>query len=237
MLNTIQLCSGYNKIQVLEDINITVPDGKIIAVIGRNGAGKSTLLNTISGLVKIRSGSVMLDGQKVPVAPHKIVAQGIIQVPEGRKLFASLTTNENLIMGGFLSTQSDIEARREKVFELFPIIKERINQQAGTLSGGEQQMLAICRALMANPKILLLDEPSLGLAPLIFSQVFELIKKLNEEQNMTIVLVEQNATIALKLADYAYVIEDGMIVMEGAGEELLVDPRVKAAYLGATVKE
>ncbi len=236
MLEIINLCSGYNKIEVLHDINITVPEGKIISVIGRNGAGKSTLLNTISGIVKIRSGSILLDGQKVPTAPHKVVATGIIQVPEGRRIFPSLSVNENLIMGGFLTSSADIAVRREEVFEIFPILKERINQQAGTLSGGEQQMLAMGRGMMAGPKILLLDEPSLGLAPLIFTQVFELVQKLNAERNMTIILVEQNASIALKMAHYAYVLENGQIVIEGTGSELIRDSRVKAAYLGATVK-
>jgi len=236
MLEIINLCSGYNKIQVRHDINISVPEGKIISVIGRNGAGKSTLLNTISGIVKIRSGSILLDGQKVPTAPHKVVATGIIQVPEGRRIFPSLSVNENLIMGGFLTSSADIAVRREEVFEIFPILKERINQQAGTLSGGEQQMLAMGRGMMAGPKILLLDEPSLGLAPLIFTQVFELVQKLNAERNMTIILVEQNASIALKMAHYAYVLENGQIVIEGTGSELIRDSRVKAAYLGATVK-
>ena len=237
MLEIINLHSGYNRIEVLHDINITVPDGKIIAVIGRNGAGKSTLLNTISGIIKIRSGSVLLDGQKIPTAPHKIVATGIIQVPEGRRIFPSLSINENLIMGGYLASAAEIAIRKEEVFQIFPILKERINQQAGTLSGGEQQMLAMGRGMMAGPKILLLDEPSLGLAPLVFTQVFELVRKLNQERQMTIVLVEQNASVALRMADYAYVLENGQIVIEGTGDELLHDPKVKAAYLGAAVKE
>lgn len=237
MLEIINLHSGYNKIEALHDINITVPDGKIIAVIGRNGAGKSTLLNTISGIVKIRSGSILLDGEKIPSAPHKVVASGIIQVPEGRRIFPSLSINENLIMGGFLATAAEIATRREEVFQMFPILKERIHQQAGTLSGGEQQMLAMGRGLMAGPKILLLDEPSLGLAPLVFAQVFELVKKLNEKRQMTIILVEQNASIALKMAHYAYVLENGLIAFEGTGSDLIRDPRVTAAYLGAAVKE
>ena len=237
MLEIINLHSGYNKIEALHDINITVPDGKIIAVIGRNGAGKSTLLNTISGIVKIRSGSILLDGKKIPIAPHKVVATGIIQVPEGRRIFPSLSINENLIMGGYLASPSDIAVRKQEVFQMFPILKERIHQQAGTLSGGEQQMLAMGRGMMAGPKILLLDEPSLGLAPLVFAQVFELVKKLNEERQMTIILVEQNASIALKMAHYAYVLENGQIAFEGTGNDLIHDPRVKSAYLGAAVKE
>jgi branched-chain amino acid transport system ATP-binding protein len=237
MLEIKNLHSGYNKIEVLHDINISVPEGKIVVVIGRNGAGKSTLLNTISGLVKIKSGSVLLDGKCLPAAPHKVVACGVIQVPEGRRIFPSLTVNENLIMGGFLTANNKLKDRRDEVFSIFPILKERSGQQAGTLSGGEQQMLAMGRGLMAGPKILLLDEPSLGLAPLIFNQVFELVKKLNREQNMTIVLVEQNASIALKMADYAYVLENGCVAIEGPGKDLISDPKIKAAYLGAAVRE
>lgn len=237
MLEIKNLHSGYNKIEVLHDINLVVPDGKIVVVIGRNGAGKSTLLNTISGLVKIKSGSITMDDHKLPTAPHKVVATGVIQVPEGRRIFPSLTVNENLIMGGYLATNYEVYCRREEVFSIFPILKERSAQQAGTLSGGEQQMLAMGRGLMAGPKILLLDEPSLGLAPLIFNQVFELVVKLNHDRNMTIVLVEQNASIALKMADYAYVLENGCVVIEGPGKDLVSDPKIKAAYLGATVKE
>jgi branched-chain amino acid transport system ATP-binding protein len=237
MLEIKNLHSGYNKIEVLHDINLVVPDGKIVVVIGRNGAGKSTLLNTISGLVKIKSGSIMMDNTKLPTAPHKVVASGVIQVPEGRRIFPSLTVNENLIMGGYLATNYEVYCRREEVFSIFPILKERSAQQAGTLSGGEQQMLAMGRGLMAGPKILLLDEPSLGLAPLIFNQVFELVVKLNHDRAMTIVLVEQNASIALKMADYAYVLENGCVVIEGPGKDLVSDPKIKAAYLGATVKE
>ncbi len=236
MLEIKNLHSGYNKIEVLHDINISVPDGKIVVVIGRNGAGKSTLLNTISGLVKIKSGSITLDGKKLPAGAHKVVSTGIIQVPEGRRIFPSLTVNENLIMGGYLASNAEVTARREEVFSIFPILKERASQQAGTLSGGEQQMLAMGRGLMAGPKLLLLDEPSLGLAPIIFSQVFELVEKLNRERQMTIVLVEQNASIALKMADYAYVLENGEVVIEGAGKDLVSDPKIKAAYLGASVK-
>lgn len=237
MLEITNLHAGYNKIEVLHDINITVPDGKIVVVIGRNGAGKSTLLNTISGLVKIKSGSIVMDNQNLPTAPHKVVACGVIQVPEGRRIFPSLTVNENLIMGGFLTSNSKMNQLREEVFSIFPILKERSDQQAGTLSGGEQQMLAMGRGLMAEPKVLLLDEPSLGLAPIVFNQVFELVKQLNRERNMTIVLVEQNASIALKMADYAYVLENGCVVIEGHGKDLISNPKIKAAYLGAAVKE
>lgn len=237
MLEIKNLHSGYGKIEVLNDINIKVDDCKIVGVIGRNGAGKSTLLNTISGLVKVRSGEILLDGEQIPSAPHKVVRTGIVQVPEGRRIFPSLSVYENLLMGGYLQGHEVIEEKKEIVFNLFPVLKERINQQSGTLSGGEQQMLAMGRGLMADPKILLLDEPSLGLAPILFRQVFDMIKRCNEESSMTIILVEQNARIALKMSHYAYVLEDGKIVIEGPGEELLRDERVQAAYLGASVRE
>jgi branched-chain amino acid transport system ATP-binding protein len=235
MLEIKNLHSGYGKIEVLHDINIHVPDCQIIGVIGRNGAGKSTLLNTISGIVKKRSGEILLDGEQIPSAPHKVVKTGVIQVPEGRRIFPSLTVKENLIMGAYLAPNSAFDERIEEVFRLFPVLEERINQQSGTLSGGEQQMLAMGRGLMGNPKVLLLDEPSLGLAPILFRQVFEMIVRCNEEQGMTIILVEQNARMALKMSHYAYVLEDGQIVIQGTGEELLNDERVQSAYLGASV--
>jgi branched-chain amino acid transport system ATP-binding protein len=235
MLEIKNLHSGYGKIEVLHDINILVPDCQIVGVIGRNGAGKSTLLNTISGIVKTRSGEILLDGEQIPNAPHKVVKSGVIQVPEGRRIFPSLTVKENLIMGAYLAPNSSFDERVEEVFRLFPVLEERINQQSGTLSGGEQQMLAMGRGLMGNPKVLLLDEPSLGLAPILFRQVFEMIVRCNQEQGMTIILVEQNARMALKMSHYAYVLEDGQIVIQGTGEELLNDERVQSAYLGASV--
>lgn len=235
MLEIKNLHSGYGKIEVLHDINILVPDCQIIGVIGRNGAGKSTLLNTISGTVKKRSGEILLDGEQIPNAPHKVVKTGVIQVPEGRRIFPSLTVKENLIMGAYLAPNSAFDERIEEVFSLFPVLEERINQQSGTLSGGEQQMLAMGRGLMGNPKVLLLDEPSLGLAPILFRQVFEMIVRCNQEQGMTIILVEQNARMALKMSHYAYVLEDGRIKIQGSGEELLNDERVQSAYLGASV--
>ena len=237
MLEIKNLHSGYGKIEVLHDINIVVPDCQIIGVIGRNGAGKSTLLNSISGIVKMRSGEILLDGNQIPAAPHKVVKTGIVQVPEGRRIFPSLTVKENLIMGAYLASNSSYDEREEEVFRLFPILKERINQASGTLSGGEQQMLAMGRGLMTNPKVLLLDEPSLGLAPILFRQVFEMIVRCNQEQGMTIILVEQNARMALKMSHYAYVLEDGAIVIQGTGQELLNDERVQSAYLGASVSE
>ncbi|QRN83769.1 ABC transporter ATP-binding protein [Chloroflexota bacterium] len=235
MLEIKNLHSGYGKIEVLHNINILVPDCQIIGVIGRNGAGKSTLLNTISGIVKIRSGEILLDNEHIPSTSHKVVRSGIIQVPEGRRIFPSLTVKENLIMGSYLAPNNSFDERVEEVFNLFPVLKERINQQSGTLSGGEQQMLAMGRGLMGNPKVLLLDEPSLGLAPILFRQVFEMIVRCNQEQGMTIILVEQNARMALKMSHYAYVLEDGEIVIQGTGEELLNDERVQSAYLGASV--
>jgi branched-chain amino acid transport system ATP-binding protein len=237
MLEIRNLHSGYGKIEVLHDINITVPDCKIIGVIGRNGAGKSTLLNTISGMVKISQGSITFNNEPIPSKPHKVVRAGIVQVPEGRRIFPSLTVNENLIMGGYLATFNEIQERREEVFRLFPILKERHSQQAGTLSGGEQQMLAMGRGLMTNPKVLLLDEPSLGLAPILFRQVFEMVLRCNREGGMTIILVEQNARMALRMSDYAYVLEDGKIVLEGTGMDLLNNENVQSAYLGASVKD
>ena len=235
MLSIKNLISGYGKIQVLHDINMEVPDGKIIGVIGRNGAGKSTLLNTISGLVRLMQGEITLNGETIPTKPHKVVRNGIIQVPEGRRIFPSLTVKENLVMGGYLASQNEIEERMVEVFDLFPVLKERTKQQAGTLSGGEQQMLAMGRGLMADPAILLLDEPSLGLAPILFREVFDMIEKCNQERCMTIILVEQNARMALKMSDYAYVLEDGNIVIEGVGVDLLKNDKVQSAYLGASV--
>ena len=235
MLEIKNLHSGYGKIEVLHDINIMVPDCQIVGVIGRNGAGKSTLLNTISGVVKAKSGQILLDGVQIPTAPHKVVKTGVIQVPEGRRIFPSLTVKENLITGAYLAPNNVFDERVEEVFRLFPVLEQRINQQSGTLSGGEQQMLAMGRGLMGNPKVLLLDEPSLGLAPILFRQVFEMIVRCNEEQGMTIILVEQNARMALKMSHYAYVLEDGEIVIQGTGEELLNDERVQSAYLGASV--
>jgi len=232
MLEIINLHSGYNRIEVLHDINITVPDGKIISVIGRNGAGKSTLLNTISGIVKIRSGSILLYGKKIPSAPHSVVATGIIQVPEGRRIFPSLSINENLIMGGYLASAAEIAIRKEEVFQIFPILKERINQQAGTLSGGEQQMLAMGRALMGNPKLLLLDEPSMGLSPIITREIFSLIRLINKEKGISMILVEQNAHMALEHSERTYVLENGRVTMQGPSKEIKSNVRIIEAYLG-----
>ncbi|MHB8926379.1 MAG: ABC transporter ATP-binding protein [Bacillota bacterium] len=231
MLEVKNLQVAYGRIQALHDVALTVPGGKIISVIGSNGAGKTTLLNTISGLVRPRDGQVLLDGKALPSAAHLTVAAGIVQVPEGRKVFSSLSVDENLTMGAYLTKRGDSNRTRQQVYEMFPILKQRSGQAAGTLSGGEQQMLAIGRGLMSSPKIILLDEPSLGLAPKIVTQVFDLIERINRS-GVTIVLVEQNARKALAVADYAYVLENGRIVLEGTGAELARNPKVEAAYLG-----
>ncbi|HKS17210.1 MAG TPA: ABC transporter ATP-binding protein [Planctomycetota bacterium] len=225
--------AGYGLIEVLKGISLEVGAGEIVTVIGANGAGKTTTLMTASGIVKIRAGRVIFAGQDISGRPaHEVMRLGICQSPEGRKIFPRLTVLENLEMGAF--TRNDKAGIREdldKAFTLFPILKERKGQTGGTLSGGEQQMLAIARALMGRPKLLLLDEPSLGLAPLIVLRIFEVVRELNQ-QGMSILLVEQNARLALKLAHRGYVMETGEITMAGPAAELLQDPKVKDAYLG-----
>jgi branched-chain amino acid transport system ATP-binding protein len=225
--------AGYGLIEVLKGISLEVGAGEIVTVIGANGAGKTTTLMTASGIIKIRAGRVIFAGQDISGRPaHEVMRLGICQSPEGRKIFPRLTVLENLEMGAF--TRSDKAGIREdldKAFTLFPILKERRGQTGGTLSGGEQQMLAIARALMGRPKLLLLDEPSLGLAPLIVLRIFEVVRDLNK-QGMSILLVEQNARLALKLAHRGYVMETGEITMAGPAADLLQDPRVKDAYLG-----
>ena len=235
MLKISDLHVSYGGIKALRGISLEVPDGKIVTLIGANGAGKSTLLRTISGLVKPPrgSGSIKLDNKELIGLPiHTICAEGIALSPEGRHVFADLTVQENLKIGAYLRKEKDvIENDMKWVYELFPRLKERSWQFAGTLSGGEQQMLAVGRALMSRPKILMLDEPSLGLAPLIVQQIFEIIKEINRKC-VTILLVEQNANMALKTADIAYVLETGEIVLNGSGKELLENPSVRDAYLG-----
>ncbi len=231
MLEIKDLSVSYGEITALQNVSFKVPDGELISIIGANGAGKSTLLNAISGQVKIKSGGIMLDGKRLSSLPHKIVKKGIIQVPEGRKIFAGLTVTENLIIGGSLQNRLELKKRINEMYDTFPILKERKSQLAGTFSGGEQQMLAIARGLMANPRIILFDEPSLGLAPIIVKQVFELILKI-KSMGITILLVEQNALQALSICDYAYVLENGKIVISGKKESLLNDSKVKSAYLG-----
>ena len=233
MLKLDGIHAGYGLIEVLKGISLEVGQGEIVTVIGANGAGKSTTLNSICGVVKVRTGRVFFQGAPISGKPaHDIMRLGICQSPEGRKIFSRLTVLENLEMGAF--TRRDKEGIRQdldKAFSLFPILKERQGQTGGTLSGGEQQMLAIARALMGRPKLLLLDEPSLGLAPLIVLRIFEVVRELNR-QGMAILLVEQNARLALKLAHRGYVMETGSITMSGSAADLLQDPRVKDAYLG-----
>jgi branched-chain amino acid transport system ATP-binding protein len=224
---------NYGAIHAIKGISLTVEKGEIVTLIGANGAGKTTTLNTIVGLVKSKSGSIKLYSEDITnVHADKIVQKGVALSPEGRRIFPNLTVYENLLMGAY--TRNDRKAVQEDmkwVYELFPRLKERRNQKGGTLSGGEQQMLAIGRALMMKPKILMLDEPSLGLAPLLVKEVFNIIKKINEE-GTTILLVEQNAKAALDIADYAYVLETGNITMEGPAKDIANNPDVRAAYLG-----
>lgn len=234
MLRLRNVNSFYGNIQVLKNINVEISRGEIITLIGANGAGKTTTLMTISGIVPARSGEVLFMEKPIHnMRPDIIVSLGISQVPEGRRIFPYLTVSENLDMGAFLRTDSkNIKKDMEYIFELFPILGQRRNQPGKTLSGGEQQMLAISRAIMARPKLLLLDEPSLGLAPLIVKQLFEIIKKINIENQTTIFLVEQNANLALKVAHRGYVMENGRITLSDSAENLFSNENVKKAYLG-----
>ena len=233
MLRDEGLKVNYGMIEAVKGIDFEVHDSEIVALIGANGAGKTTTMHTISGLLKASAGSISLDGKEVSKLPaHKIVELGIVQCPEGRRIFAQQTIDENLSLGAYVrKDKKEIEADMEKVFELFPILKERRKQPAGTLSGGEQQMLAMARALMAKPKIMLLDEPSMGLSPLLVKEIFYIIKDINR-QGVTVLLVEQNAKMALGIANRAYVLESGKISLSGTGEELLNSDSVKKAYLG-----
>ncbi len=222
----------YGNIRALNGVNVKVSRGEIIALIGANGAGKSTLMMTIFGKPRARSGRIVFEGTDITELPtHEIARLRIAQSPEGRRVFPRMTVNENLQMGASLDNLAHFDEDVEKVFTLFPRLKERREQRGGTLSGGEQQMLAIARALMARPKLLLLDEPSLGLAPLIVKQIFEAIRELNKREGLTVFLVEQNAFAALKLADRGYVMVNGNVTMSGSGKELLANPEVRAAYL------
>jgi branched-chain amino acid transport system ATP-binding protein len=234
MLSVSDLHVSYGAIKALGGISFAIPRGAIVTLIGGNGAGKSTALRTVSGLLRAQSGRVTFDGEDITaLPPHRIVARGLCHVPEGRMVFANLTVDENLAMGAYLQTDVARNAKnRDYVFSIFPRLKERLHQTAGTLSGGEQQMLAIGRALMGNPKFLMLDEPSLGIAPRLISTIFEKIVEINRVQGITILLVEQNANLALEVSSYAYCLETGRIAMEGESKKLRADPQLKATYLG-----
>ena len=222
----------YGAIHAIKGVSFEVNQGEIVTLIGANGAGKSTVLNTVSGLLTSKTGSIVFDGQNLHgVAPHKVVARGLAQVPEGRRVFLQMSVEENLEMGAYTRPSSEIAPGIADVFERFPRLKERRTQVAGTLSGGEQQMLAMGRALMSKPKLLMLDEPSMGLAPILVEQIFDIIKELHKA-GTTILLVEQNAQAALSVADRGYVLETGKIVTSGTGTELLASPEIKRAYLG-----
>ncbi|CAB4584391.1 unannotated protein [freshwater metagenome] len=233
LLEVKNLKVGYGKIIAVKDISITVNQGEIVTLIGSNGAGKSTTLRTISGLLKPKSGEILFEGNRIDGKEgHEVVKLGICQSPEGRRIFPRMTVSENLDLGAFLRSDKEaIEADRERVLNLFPRLRERISQRAGTMSGGEQQMLAVSRALMGAPKLLMLDEPSMGLAPVLVDMIFETIIKIRE-QGITILLIEQNAAAALDVADRAYVLESGTIKMSGKASDLAKDSAVTKAYLG-----
>ena len=231
----------YGNITALKGIELYVKKGELVAVIGSNGAGKTTLLKTISGLLVPTSGNIHFEDRSiVALAPHRVAALGIAHAPEGRKVFANQSVGDNLLLGAYLRAwkvgRKAIEKDREQVFDIFPILRERMNQPAATLSGGQQQMLAIARALMLKPKLLLLDEPSMGLAPIIIDEVFRVIKRLRDSGEVTVLLVEQLAYRALQVADRAYVFEQGEVRLSGSGKELLTRPEVQRAYLGASLR-
>ena len=230
-IQNLQVCYGIH--EAVSGVNMKIEEGSITAIIGSNGAGKTTIINAISGMVP-HKGTVLYNGKPLPENASKIVGQGVIQVPEGRKIFAGLTVEENLQAGAYtVKGKKEIDRLMKEQYEMFPRLDERRKQDAGTLSGGEQQMLAICRGLMGKPKVLMLDEPSLGLAPVVVNEVFRNIQRI-KEAGITVILVEQNAKKSLSIADYAYVIENGRVVMSGTGKEMLENPEVAAAYLGST---
>jgi branched-chain amino acid transport system ATP-binding protein len=234
MLTVTDLSVSYGAIRALGGISLHIEAGRIVTLIGANGAGKSTALRTLSGLLRAQSGQILFKGEDITaLPPHRIVARGLSHVPEGRMVFANLTVEENLAMGAYLlSDKARIARNRDYVFSIFPRLQERLAQAAGTLSGGEQQMLAIGRALMGDPQLLMLDEPSLGIAPKLISTIFEKIVEINRQHGVTILLVEQNAKLALEISHQAYVLETGHIVMQGESRQLRDDPQLKAAYLG-----
>ncbi|NLY26441.1 MAG: ABC transporter ATP-binding protein [Alcaligenaceae bacterium] len=233
MLKIRDLYAGYGKSEVLQGISLEVPAGKVVTLIGANGAGKTTTLKCLCGQVKLTAGSIEFDGQDITRLPsHEIVARGLTMVPEGRQLFPFLTVRDNLIMGSYKkAARASAQQRMEQVLDIFPRVAERLDQFAGSLSGGEQQMVAIARGMMADPRLLMFDEPSLGLSPLLVEQMFEVIRTV-ARQGITVLLVEQNVFNTLKLADYGYVLENGKIALSGTGAELLGNPHVRKAYLG-----
>ena len=233
MLNVNNINTCYGDVQALRNVSLHVEEGQIVSIVGSNGAGKSTTLNTISGVVQSSSGTIEFLGKRIEnLPPHQIVEMGLVQIPEARLLFPYMTVLENLELGAFTPrARKGVKESLESVFELFPILNDRMDQLAGTLSGGEQQMLAIARGLMAKPQLLMLDEPSLGLAPLLVKQVFETVKRINA-QGITILLVEQNVFHSLSVADEAFVLENGSVVLGGPGKEVLDNPQVREAYLG-----
>jgi len=234
MLTVNNVDVSYGDAQVLFDVSLDIQSGELVSVIGANGAGKTTLLRTISGILKPKSGTITLEDKTISNRPpHEIVAEGIVQVPEGRLLFPNMSVRENLRLGAYLEKdKAAIEERLEKVHEMFPVLKERATQMAGTLSGGEQQMVAIGRGLMANPKLLMLDEPSLGLSPKLVGQVFDLVCRINKELGVTVLLVEQNVRHSCEISSRSFVLENGRVVLYGPGEEMLANDHVRRAYLG-----
>jgi branched-chain amino acid transport system ATP-binding protein len=234
MLRVERIKVSYDEVPALHEVTFRVELGKIVSIVGANGAGKSTILKAISSVLRLDEGSISFENQRIDQIPaHRLVAMGIAHVPEGRRLFARLTVQQNLTLGAY--TKKSLEHREatlKNIFHLFPILENRKNQRAGTLSGGEQQMLAIARGLMSKPKLLMLDEPSMGIMPKLITEIFEMIQRVNKEEGLTILLVEQNVQEALELADYAYVLQTGRIVMEGKPTELLQTDMIKKAYLG-----
>ena len=233
LLSLDHVCSGYGRIAVLQDVSLSVGKGQIVSLIGANGAGKTTLMMTIAGMPRLSAGRIAFDGGDISqMATETLIRRGIAYVPEGRRIFSQMTVLENLQMGAYFSPPSKYRDDVEAMFTLFPRLRDRMRQRAGTMSGGEQQMLAIARALMARPKLLLLDEPSLGLAPLVVRQIFDTLVSLRETLGLTLLVVEQNARLALSVSDYGYVLRNGRITLSGTGRDLLQSPEVQKEYLG-----